>query len=134
METLENRTATPEITMSVLLTDMQAGFAMMNDKFAKIDDRFAKMDDRFAKMDDRFTKMDDRFTEMDNRLEKMDLKIDTLSAYTTSGFKSLEAYTASGFKNLEAKIDDLKKEIFKINEVTSYEGIFNNSKDLKKPS
>lgn len=60
------------------------------------------------------------FEKVEKNFEKVNEKIDALRGNSTSTIE-----------NVEIKLDDLKTEISKINEVTSYEEMFKNSGSLK---
>ena len=51
-------------------TEMQAGFARINQRFAEIDKRFAKIDKRFTEIDKRFVEIDTRFTELQAKMDQ----------------------------------------------------------------
>ncbi len=71
-----------------------------------------------------FEKVNSNFEKITAHLQKIDKDIKTLSAQ----LEQLNGSTNNGFGDVNVKLEDLKVEITKINDVTGYEGIFTNLK------
>ena len=82
-------------------TDMEAGFAQVDQRFAQVDQRFAQIDQRFAQVDQRFAEVDERFAQVDERLDQIDerfiqiderlVRIDTVLLDHTDRLARIEA-------------------------------------------
>ena len=72
------------------------------------------------KIDNVQTSLEEKINNVQTNLDK---KIDTLTKFTTSNFESVND-----------KLDDILIELNKINDVTSYRGIFNNNLKITKRS
>lgn len=103
---LENRVQELETTISSLLKHMDKNFGIVNDKIDALRGN-SSIANGFEKVDKNFGIVND--------------KIDALRGNSTASIETVEN-----------KLTDLKVEIAKINEVTSYEGIFNNAFKIAK--
>lgn len=96
-----------EVRLSDALSSLNANLlklqTSMTNGFDKISQKFDRIDERFDKMDDRFDKMDDRFGKVDERIGNLELQVN------------------GKIENIESKLDALKFELTKVNEVIRYE-------------
>jgi len=72
------------------------------------------------------------FEKMEKSIWKVTDKVDHGLLNVEDRIDALRGNSITSLESIEIKLDDLKIEISKINDVTSYEGIFENSKGLKK--
>jgi len=128
---------------------MDSKFEAIDSKFEAIDKKFDVIDSKFDAIDKKFDAMDKKFDALSKRtaagFEIADMKIDALSRTMHLNFEntdvkihkleseimSVKRFTIAGFASTGAKLDDLKVEISKINEVTGYQEIFNNISSLR---
>ena len=89
---------------------MDQRFGQMDQRFEQIDQRFEQIDQRFGQMDQRFEQMDQRFGQMDQRFGQMDQRFgqsDQRFEQSDQRYASLEARMEAGFRDLHQAIDRL---------------------------
>ncbi|MGB8191331.1 MAG: hypothetical protein WCF67_05395 [Chitinophagaceae bacterium] len=74
-----------------------------------------------------FTKVDTNFTTVQKDLKLLHQQVESLN----NKVESLKGDTVGGFQDVGVKIENLKDEIVKIGEVTSYNDLYNNMKIIK---
>jgi len=103
---MENRIQDLENTLSALVGHMRANQATISIVLNKVDGNFEKIT---------------------NHLNKIESDLQEL----TKIVESLRGNTDKGFGDVHVKLDDLKTEITKINDVTGYDDLYTNLRAVK---
>ena len=101
MATIEERTAKLESFVEVLANHVVRTHETILQGLEKVDENFVILHKNFEKVDENFSKIE-------------------------KSIHSLKGNTSDGFQSVSSKLEDLKSEIKKINEVTRYEDEYAN--------
>ena len=66
--------------LAMVLEELRAFRAEVDERFKKVDERFDEVDERFKKVDERFDEVDERFKEVHQRLDDIERSIDRLGS------------------------------------------------------
>jgi chromosome segregation ATPase len=96
-----------------LRSDMEKGFARVDERFARVDERFARVDERFARVDERFDRVDERFDRVDEELTAMRAEFAAVRADIKQSAEDTRRY----FQILS---EDMRDGVKRVAEVTAH--------------
>jgi len=120
---------------------MEAGFDRISGRINKLELRLTNIETRLDKVEMRLdqleTRMDRLETKMENletRMENLETKVENLEIQIidvrndlTGQINAIRGNSTASLETIDSRLADLTKELMKVNEVTSYEGIYENT-------
>lgn len=107
----------------------------MEDRIEKLEKTTASLIEYIKDVNDTLfgvlEKISSNVNKIENDILLVNNKVDALERVLTNKIDSLDGSTHKGFGKVDIKLDDLKSEIQKINNVTGYKDMFDNMSNVQ---